>query len=122
MTMPDSLARRQAADVVVQQAPPGTVARHAQQQLEEAFAVGAISLAEYDRIYAYVKAIVEKGGRSPDHQNWFVGKAAHVLSGYEATHNRIIHDAWTDIIQNRPQEIVTTIYQDKPFLKRLTGR
>jgi hypothetical protein len=119
--MPDSITRRQAADIVVQPAPPGTVAKHTQQQLDEALAVAGISLAEYERAYSLMMAAVEKPGRNPEFQNWYIGKAALVMAGYEVAHDGIIKDAWRAIVQNHPQEIITTIYKDKPFLKRLTG-
>jgi hypothetical protein len=126
--MPDSLFGRQshplwgrqAADIVVQSAPPGTVAKHVQEQLDETLAVSEISLTESDRAYTLMKGFVDKPGRDPEFQNWFTGKAAQVMADYERAHVEIVRNALRAIIANYPKEIITTIYKDRSFLKGLT--
>jgi hypothetical protein len=52
-------------------------------------------------------------------------KAAHLLAGYERANNVVVQMAWQDIIKNRPEAIMRTIYVEqppKPLLHRLRGK
>jgi hypothetical protein len=120
-----SISRKQPTDVVLQQGASGAVAQHTQSQLAQIRTITRIGLAEYDLTYHLLKAYVALGGRDAHHQKWLQDKEAHLLYGYERAHDVVVRMAWQDIVQNRPEAIVRTVYVEqprKPLLHRLSGR
>jgi hypothetical protein len=119
------ITRKQPTDVVLQQGASGTVAQHTQTQLAQIRSVARIGLAEYDLTYHQLKAYLELGGRDAHHQQWLQDKGAYLLAGYERAHSVVVRMAWEDIMKNRPEAIVRTVYVEqprKPLLHRLSGR
>ncbi len=119
------ITRKQPTEVVLQQGASGTVAQHTQSQLAQLRTVARIGLVEYDLTYHQLKGYLDLPGRSPAHDKWLQDKAAHLLTGYERAHDVVVQIAWQDIIKNRPEAIVRTVYVEPPpksLLNRLTGR
>jgi hypothetical protein len=119
------ITRKQPTEVVLQQGANGTVAQHTQSQLAQIRTVTRIALAESDLTYHQLKAYLALEGRDEHHQQWLQDKAAHLLAGYERANNVVVQMAWQDIIKNRPEAIMRTIYVEqppKPLLHRLRGK
>jgi hypothetical protein len=119
------LTRKQPTEVVLQQGASGAVAQHTQSQLQEIRTVTRIGLAEYDLTYHQLQAYLALDGRDAHHQQWLQDKAAHLMYGYERAHDGVVQTAWQDIIKNRPEAIVRTVYVEQPpksLLRRLSGK
>jgi hypothetical protein len=119
------ITRRQATDVVRQQGASGAAAQHTQSQLAQIRTVARIALAEADLTYHQLQAYLALAGRDEYAQQWLQDKAAHLLAGYERAHNVVVRMGWDDIIKNRPEAIVRTVYVEPPsksLLHRLTGK
>jgi hypothetical protein len=119
------ITRKQPTEVVLQQGASGTVAQHTQSQLAQIRTVARIGQAEADLTYHQLKAYLALEGRDEYAQQWLQDKTAHLLAGYERAHNVVVGMAWEDIIKNRPEAIVRTVYVEQPpksLLHRLTGR
>jgi hypothetical protein len=119
------ITRKQPTDVVLQQGASGTVAQHTQSQLQQIRTVTRIGLTEYDLTYHQLKAYLALGGRDAHHQQWLQDKAVHLMYGYERAHDVVVQMACQDIIKNRPEAIVRTVYVEQPrksLLRRLSGK
>ena len=120
------LTRKQPADIVQQQGASWTVAQHTQAQLAQLRAITRLGLVEYDLTQFQVRAYLALGGRSPDHQKRMQDLGGHVMAGYDVAHDRVMKNAWQDMINNRPEVIIHTVtkYVDpprKPLLQRVFG-
>jgi hypothetical protein len=120
-----SITRKQPTDVVLQQGANGAVVQHALSQLEQLRRVARIAQAEADLTYVQLQAYLALEGRDEYLQQWLQDTSAYLLAGYQRAHNVVVHMAWEDIIKNRPEAIVRTVYVEPPsksLLHRLTGR
>jgi hypothetical protein len=120
-----SITRKQPTGVVLQQGANGAVAQHAQAQLAQLRTVARIAQAEADLTYLQLQAYLALEGRDEYLQQWLQDTSAYLLAGYQRAHNVVVRMAWDDIIKNRPEAIVRTIYVEPPpksLLHRLTGR
>jgi hypothetical protein len=109
-----SLARRQPAEVVVQQHTPGQVVRHTQTQLAEIQGVITTAVVAYDHTYSKVEAVVNKGGRSAGHQRYVEERSASLMYIYDSAVNAVVKNAVNTIIREGPTEIVRTVYVPEP--------
>jgi hypothetical protein len=122
-----SINRRQPAEVVVQQgAAHGAAAQHTQSQLAQLRTITRLGLVEYDLTCFQVSGYLGIAGRSPAHQRRLQDLAGHLMAGYDVAHDRVIKNAWQDVINDRPEVIVETVtkYVDqprKPLLQRIIG-
>jgi hypothetical protein len=60
-----------------------------------------MGITEYDLMYGQMKAYVERGGRTPDHQKYLAERAASLLVTHNIAVDTIIRGAISDVRANR---------------------
>jgi len=83
-------------------------------------------LKEHDAFYAALKAIIEKGGRDPNHQQRAEDMAAFALGVFEQFSAENIHNGLRNELESLPKEVIQTITVPAPqppksWLQRLLG-
>jgi hypothetical protein len=118
-----SLARRQATGVVVQQRTAGRVVQHTQSQLQEIQGVILTAAVAYDTTRRTLEAYVGKGGRSAGHQRYLEERTGNLIAIYDGAMQHVVRSAVHDIIVDRPQEIRTVYVEQprKPWYHRLSS-
>jgi hypothetical protein len=126
MTMPDALARRQTGDLIFPQEATQEFVQHTQAKLDTVRSLVGMGITEYDLMYGQMKAYVEKGGRTPDHQKHIVERGAHLLNIHNVAVDTIIRGAISDTLDNRyVREVEVTRIREVPqrgIIPKLFGR
>jgi hypothetical protein len=120
-----SLARRQSTEVVVQQHTPGQVVPRVKAQAQELRSLVTTAAVEYDTTRRELEAIVTSSGRSAGHQRYVEERIGYLQSVYDGAMHTLVTGGVRDIINERPTEIVRTVYVPeprKPWYQALTGR
>jgi hypothetical protein len=125
MTMPEQqLIRRQATGELIPQARPGSPEQLTEEQLKAIGRVTVTTIVEMSTLYGHVEALMVQGNRSDQHQGWLLSRTANAMRTYEVAADGIQRRAISEIISNRPPEVVTRIIevQKKGILPRLLGK
>jgi hypothetical protein len=120
-----SLARRQPAEVVVQQHTPGQIVARTQAKAQEFRGVATAAAVVYDETRGDLEAIVRKPGRSAGHQRYTEERVANVQYIFDGAMDTLVKGAFRDILTEAPTEIVRTVYVTEPrksWHHALTGR
>jgi hypothetical protein len=103
---------------------PGSPEQLTEEQLRAAGRVTVTTVVEMSTLYGQVEAIMEQGKRSDQHQRWLLSRTANAMRNYEAAADAIQRRAISEIIANRPPEVVTRIIEvpKKGVLPRLFSK
>jgi uncharacterized protein Yka (UPF0111/DUF47 family) len=106
------------------QAPPGGPEQLTEEQLRAIGSVTVTTIVEMSTLYGQVETIMEQGKRSDQHQRWLLSRTANAMRNYEVAADAVQRRAISEIIANRPPEVVTRIIEvpQKGILPRLLGR
>ncbi len=94
-----SLARRQSADVYVQQRPPVSLAQRTEAKLQAARSVVVTAAQVHDQVHCDLEAIARQGGRSPSHQRYMEQKLAYLRNTFDYHAQVVVRDALFHITQ-----------------------
>jgi hypothetical protein len=121
-----SIARRQTTDIVLPQDTSQELIQHTQAQLDTVRSLVGMGIVEYDLMYSQLKAYVERGGRSWDHQKYILERAGALLSIHNIAVDTTIRRGISDTLDNRfIKEVEVTRIVEVPrqgILPRLLGR
>jgi hypothetical protein len=119
-----SVARRQPTGDLIPQGSPGSPEQLTEKQLQAIGRVTLTTIVEMSKLYGQVEALMEQGNRSDQHQKWLLTRTANAMHTYEVAADAIQRRAISEIIANRPPEVVTRIIEvpQKGVLSRLFGR
>jgi uncharacterized protein YgbK (DUF1537 family) len=122
--MVQPLARRQPTGDLVPQGIPGSPEQLTEAQLRAIGRVTVTTIVEMSSLYGHVEALMAQGNRSDQHQKWLLSRTANVMRNYETAADAIQRRAISEIIANRPPEVVSRIIEvpQKGLLPRLFGR
>jgi hypothetical protein len=93
------LARRQAADVYVQQRTPGSLAQRTEAKLQAARSVVVTAAQVHDQVHRDLEAIASQSGRSPSHQRYMEQKLAYLRGSFDYAAQVVVRDALFHITQ-----------------------
>jgi len=124
--MAQPLARRQIAEIVKEQGAAGLL-QHMQIQAESIQAVLGIGLASHDAAYSLLDAILQKEGRSEEHQRFMQDRAGALLNLHDSAIDTLARTTIRDILDNRYQpeqiEVSRIVEVQKPgLIPRLFGK
>jgi hypothetical protein len=125
--MPEqSIVQRQPAGVVLTPEMADELVQFTQEQLDTVRSLIGLGMVEYDRMYSNLKAYVERGGRSPDHQQYVVERAASLLQIHNIAVDTIVRKGIQDTLDNRyVREVEVSRIVEVPqrgWLPRLLGK
>ncbi len=123
--MPDALARRQAADVVIQGS-NGLAVQLSESQLQQMGRVTMAVIRETDAVYAQAEDYIlqGQGNRSAAHQQRLIERAALALAQFDQGAAAVQTQAITNILHNQPQQVEVTRIVEVPqrgIIPRLFG-
>ena len=123
--MPDqSIVPRQATGHIVPQGNGGSPEQLTEEQLRAIGRITVTTIVEMSSLYGHVEALMAQGNRSDELQRRFLSRTANAIHNYEAGADTIQRRAISEIIANRPPEVVTRIIAVPPkgILPRLFGK
>jgi hypothetical protein len=87
---------------------------HVRQRQQRAAHMFSQMLKEHDAFYASLKAIIDQGGRDPNHQQRVEDMGAFALGVFEQFSAENIHDGLSNELKNLPREVIQTITVPAP--------
>jgi hypothetical protein len=91
--MAQPLARRQAADVYMEQRTPGSLTQVTHATLQTARSVVVTAAQVHDQVHRDLEAIARQGGRSPSHQRYMEQKLAYLRGSFDYAAQCVVRDA-----------------------------
>jgi hypothetical protein len=92
-----SLARRQSADVYIQQHTPVSLAQRTAAKLQTARGVVVTAALVHDAVHRDLEAIARKGGRSPAHQRYIEERLAYLRGSFDYAAKVVVRNALFDL-------------------------
>jgi uncharacterized protein Yka (UPF0111/DUF47 family) len=123
--MPDQPLNRRQADLhLVPQRSPGSLEELTEEQFRAIGRVTVMTIVETSTLYGHVEKLMAQVHHSDELQRRFLSRTANAVHNYDVAVDAVQRRAISEIIANRPPEVVTRIIEvpKKGVLPRLFGK
>jgi hypothetical protein len=123
--MPDqSRNRSHSTGDLMPQRIPGSIEQLTEEQFRAIGRVTVMTIVETSTLYGQVEAIMPQVNHSDELQRRFLSRTANAIHNYDVAVDAVQRRAISEIIANRPPEVVTRIIEvpKKGVLPRLFGK